>query len=87
LITLTPHALNQEYQPSLSSRHSNWVDFRHVINQRLTLNISLKAEKGIEAKVKLFNDTKQWASWNATPDHTDALNTCDYRVLKTNSMV
>jgi hypothetical protein len=42
LITLTSHALNQEKQPSLSNRHTNWDDFRHLINQRLTLNVSLK---------------------------------------------
>jgi hypothetical protein len=71
LITLTSHALNQEKQPSLSKRHINWDDFRHFINQRLTLNVSLKTEEDIEAAVKFFNDTIQWAGWNATPEHTD----------------
>jgi hypothetical protein len=51
LITLTSHALNQEKQPRLSSRHTNWDDFRHLINQRLTLNVSLKTEEDIEAAV------------------------------------
>jgi endonuclease/exonuclease/phosphatase (EEP) superfamily protein YafD len=32
LITLTSHALNQEKQPSLSNSHTNWDDFRHLIN-------------------------------------------------------
>jgi hypothetical protein len=57
LITLTSHALNQEKQPSLSNRHTNWDYFRHVINQRLTLNVSLKTEEDIEAAVMFFNDT------------------------------
>jgi hypothetical protein len=70
LITLTPHALNQEKQPSLSNRHTNWDDFRYLINQRLTLNVSLKTEEDIEAAVKFFNDTVQWAGRNATPEHT-----------------
>jgi hypothetical protein len=34
-------------------------DFRHLINQRLTLNVSLKTEEDIEAAVKFFNDTVQ----------------------------
>jgi hypothetical protein len=65
LITLTSHALNQEKQPSLSNRHTNLDDFRHLINQRL--NISLKTEEDIEAAVNFFNDTVHWAGWNATP--------------------
>jgi hypothetical protein len=73
LITLTAHALNQEKQPSLSNRHTNWDNFRHLINQRLTLNVSLKTEEDNEAGVKFFNDTIQWASWDATPEHTDTL--------------
>jgi hypothetical protein len=40
-------------------RHTNWDDFRHPINQRLTLNVSLKSEEDTEAVVKLFNDTIQ----------------------------
>jgi hypothetical protein len=74
LITLTSHALNQEKQPSISNSHTNWDDFRHLINQRLTLNVSLKTEEDIKAAVKVFNDTVQWAGWNATPEHTDTLN-------------
>jgi hypothetical protein len=59
--------LNQEIQPRLNNRHTNLDDFRQHINKRLTLNISLKTEEDIEAAVKFFNDTIQWAGWNATP--------------------
>jgi hypothetical protein len=75
LITLEAHALNQEKQPSVNNRHTNWDDFRQLINERLTLNVSLKTEKDIEAAGKFFNDTIQWAGWNATPEHTDTLKT------------
>jgi hypothetical protein len=51
LITLTAHALNREKQPSLSNRHTNW-DFRHLTNERLTLNVFLKTERDTEAAVK-----------------------------------
>jgi hypothetical protein len=57
LITLKARVLNQEKQPSLSNRHTNWDDFRHLINQRLTLNVSLKTEEDIEAAIKFFNNT------------------------------
>jgi hypothetical protein len=59
LITLTSHALNQEKQPGLSNRHTNWDYFRHLINEILTLNISLKTEEDIEASIRFFNDTIQ----------------------------
>jgi hypothetical protein len=75
LITLPSHALNQEKQPSLSNRHTNWDDFRHLINQRITLNVSLKTKEDIEVAIKFFNNTVQWAGWNATPEHRDTLNT------------
>jgi hypothetical protein len=61
---------NQEKQQSISNRHTNWNDFRHLINQRLTLNVSFITEEHIEAAVKLF-DTIQWAGWNSTPEHTE----------------
>jgi hypothetical protein len=48
LITLTAHVLNQENQPSSSNRHTNWDDFRHLINQRLTLNVPLKLKKTLK---------------------------------------
>jgi hypothetical protein len=61
LITLTSPALNQDKQPSLSNRHTNWNDFTHLINERLTSNVSLKTVESIEAAAKFFNDTIQWA--------------------------
>jgi hypothetical protein len=81
LITLTSHALNQEKQPSLSNTHTNWDDFRHLVNQRLTLNVSLKTEEDIEAAVKFFKATLQWAGWNATPEHTNTLKAYDCPIL------
>jgi hypothetical protein len=75
LITLSAHALNQEKRPNLRYRYTNWDDFRHLINQRLTLNVSLKTDRDVEAAVKFFNDTIQWAGWNANREHTDTLKT------------
>jgi hypothetical protein len=36
---------------------------------------SLKTEEYIEAAVKFFNTTIQSSGWNATPEHTDILET------------
>jgi hypothetical protein len=56
LVTLEAHALNQ---PRLNNRHKNWDDFRQLINESLTLNVSFKTEEDTEAAVKFFNDTIQ----------------------------
>jgi hypothetical protein len=61
LVTLEAHVLNQEIQPRLNNRHTNWDDFKQLINERLTLKVSLITEEDIEAAVKFFNDTIQWA--------------------------
>jgi hypothetical protein len=72
IITLTAHALNQETQLNLNNTHTNWDEFRCLINAILTLNVSLKIEEDTEAAVK-FLDTVQWAGWNITPEQADTL--------------
>jgi hypothetical protein len=42
---------------------------------RDNFNVSFKTEEDTEAAVKFFNDTVQWAGWNAIPDQTDTLKT------------
>jgi hypothetical protein len=54
---------------------------KHLINERLTLNVSLKTEEDIVTAVKFFNDTIQWAGWNAMPEHTDRLKTYECPIL------
>jgi hypothetical protein len=83
LITLTTHALNQEKQPSLRTKHTNCDQFRLLVNERLTVKVPIKTED-IETAVKLFNNTIQWAGWNATPEHTAThkANNCPILVKK-----
>jgi hypothetical protein len=54
-------------------------DFRCFVSERL--NISLKTEEDIEAAVKFFRGTIQWAGWNAMPEHTDTLKAYDCPIL------
>jgi hypothetical protein len=81
LTTLEAHTLNQEIQPRLNNRNTNLDDFRQLINERLTLNVFLKTEEDTEAAVKCFKDTIQWTGWNAMPEHTDTVKTCDCPIL------
>jgi hypothetical protein len=43
----------------------------NLSTRRLTSIFSLKTKEDIVAAVKFFNDTIQWAGWNAMPDHTN----------------
>jgi hypothetical protein len=54
MITLTADALHQESESIVSNRHTNWDDFRRLVNESLTLNIPLKTVD-IEAAAKFFN--------------------------------
>jgi hypothetical protein len=47
----------------------------------ITLNVSLKTKEDIEAAVKFFKNTIQWAGRNATPEHTDTYKTYDCPIL------
>jgi hypothetical protein len=62
-IGLTHHATTQPVIPTcvVASHGIRWDDFRHFINERLTLNVSLKTGEDIEAAVKFFDDTIQLA--------------------------
>jgi hypothetical protein len=81
LVSLTTHAKNREKQPCLSNRYTNWDNFRHLVNEKLTLKVLLKTEENIEAAVKFFNDTIQWASWNATPEYSTVIYTLPWTAL------
>jgi hypothetical protein len=57
LVTLRTNAKNREKQPHLSNRHTNWDDFRHLVNEKLTLTVPLQSDENIEAAVK-FSTTQ-----------------------------
>jgi hypothetical protein len=67
LVILTSHAINHDTQPSLSNRRINWDYFSHLIHQRPILQVPFKTAADIEAAVKFFIDTVQWAGWKAKP--------------------
>jgi hypothetical protein len=67
LVTLTSQPIRPSPPLSLSNRLTNWDYFKHLINQRLLLQIPLKTTDDIEEAVKFFTDTIQCAGWKATP--------------------
>jgi hypothetical protein len=78
-LTLEEDALNQEKDQSISNKHTNWDDFRCLVNEKLTLNI--KTKEDTEAAAKFFNNTIQCAGWNAMPEHKRTLKTYNCSIL------
>jgi hypothetical protein len=74
LITLTANVLTQEIEPILSNKHTNWDEFRRLVNGRLTIYIPLKREEDIVTEA---SDIIQRSGWNATPEHKRALKAYD----------
>jgi hypothetical protein len=67
-------------------RQYSWLGFVLQVRRlpddvNVILNVYLKIEEDIEAAVKFFNDTVQWAGWNATPEHSDTLKTYGCPIL------
>jgi hypothetical protein len=77
LITLTADALKQQKERSWRNRHTNLDDFRRIVDERLTWNISFKSAEDIEAAAQSCNDTIQRAGCNGTPEHKRTLKACD----------
>jgi hypothetical protein len=67
-----------------ANQHVNWDHFRLLVNKRSFLKVPLKTEEDIEAAVTFFNDTMQWAVWNATPENTATpkANNCSILITK-----
>jgi hypothetical protein len=80
LVTLSTQAILHVPQPRLCNRKTDWDAFRHLLNERLLLNIPPKTDSDIESAIKNFNII-QWASWTTTPEHTEARQTYDCPIL------
>lgn len=68
IVTVYSQIIRKQKQPTLYSRKTNWDMFRHHLDERLTVNISLKTETQIEHAVENLTKSIQTAAWLATPD-------------------
>jgi hypothetical protein len=81
LVTLSTQAILRIPQPRLCNRKTDCDAFRHLLNERLLLNVALKIDSDIEAAINNFNDIIQWAGWTTTPEQTEARQTYDCPIL------
>lgn len=55
--------------PTLYNSRTNWEIFRKTLNERISLEVSLKNESELEDAVEKFTYTMQDAAWTATPSY------------------
>lgn len=67
IVTLSDVPSTKDSVPSLHNRSTNWVVFKDIIEDSLSLNIPLKSELDIEEAINIFNKTVQNAAWSSTP--------------------
>jgi exonuclease III len=67
LIKLSIEIIERTKQPTLSNTHTNWDEFKRLIETKLDPKIPLKNEENILNAVEQFNSVIQQAAWNSTP--------------------
>jgi hypothetical protein len=80
-VTLSTQAILRVLQLKLCKRKIDWYAFRHLLNDRLLLNITLKTDSDIEVAIKDFKDIIQWAGWTTTLEDNEARQTYDCPIL------
>lgn len=67
LVMISTNILETQPPPYLSSKYTNWIKFRAILDERLDLNIPLKSDGEIDEAVNQLNRIIQEAGWQSTP--------------------
>src|SRR5436190_1777997 len=70
ILTVSSSVVTRESPPTLCNKYTDWVRFRDILNESLTLNIPLKTEEDINNAVEIFNSAIQTSAWRSTPSVT-----------------
>lgn len=79
IIRLSTRIIPKVTPPTLSSKRTNWENYRELIKTHLTLKIPLKTAGDVEQGVEQFVKIIQQAAWSSTPDqmkHTNRDTCC-----------
>jgi hypothetical protein len=68
IINVHSKIILQPSPPTLSTKTTNWVTFRHLIRGNLTVDVPLKTNRDIEDYVHQLVQIIQQAAWNSTPN-------------------
>ncbi|KMQ86419.1 reverse transcriptase [Lasius niger] len=67
IITINSQILKKEKPPMLCNKHTDWTNFRKLLEESLVTKIPLKTAEDIIEAAEHFNQRIQQAVWNSTP--------------------
>lgn len=67
LITLSSQIVTKPKKAQLCNKYTNWDEFRSILNNSISCNISLKSPEELDISVQQFCNDLQNAAWQATP--------------------
>ena len=67
IITVSSEAIKRQTPPHLSNKHTDWENFRSLLDEYINLGIPLKSEKDIITAVEHLTQSIQNAAWESTP--------------------
>jgi hypothetical protein len=78
IVTLNSEIILTTKNPTLTNKYTNWQTFRHLLDERLNLNIPLKTAEDIDIAVENLSKNIQTAAWQATPElkHSSKRTSC-----------
>ena len=71
--TIKKDLINNGQECHLSSKKTDWLEYRRILQESLNLQIPLKCEVDLAEAVEHFNSCVQQAAWSSTPISTNSL--------------
>jgi len=67
IISLKTEIQRKQIPPNLTNKHTDWNNFKELIEENLNMNISIKTADELDEAIEYFNKTIQQAAWKSTP--------------------
>lgn len=77
-LTLSENIVQKENNPVLVNKHTDWISFKQIHEEKMNLNIPLRTEEDLEKEVEKFNKDIQTTAWECTPVIKRHLKGCNY---------
>ena len=74
IATLSRYQINNPSMPTLSTKQTNWDNFRTYIDEHINLNLRIKEPHELDEATQHFTTTIQAAGWYSTPTIADKRN-------------
>lgn len=67
ILTISDCIIEKNAITPLINKKTDWAHFKHILNDKIHLNVPLKTKDEIEEEVNNLTEAIQFAAWNSTP--------------------